>query len=191
MHLLTEYKTKLNNWDKLEEINIKDKTIRINQHISAPKIRLIDKDGNQVGLVNTKEALLLAEQDSLDLVEIAPMADPPVCRIMNFGKHLFEINKKKLAQRRKQKQVQIKEIKLRPTTSLGDYTVKLRNIVRFLDGGDKVKVTVRFRGRELMHPELGMELLKRIEVDLLEKATVEQQPKLEGKQIVMLVGPRK
>lgn len=124
-------------------------------------------------------------------MEIAPNADPPVCRIMDYGKYLFEINKKKAAQKKKQKQTQVKEIKLRPTTDVGDYNVKMRNITRFLEDGDKVKVTIRFRGRELMHPELGMNLLKKIEADLAEAASVEQQPKLEGKQIVMIMAPKR
>lgn len=151
----------------------------------------MDQDGNQVGVVNLREALSQAESVDLDLVEIAPNAEPPVCRIMDYGKYLFEINKKKAAQKKKQKQIQVKEVKLRPTTDIGDYNVKVRSITRFLEDGDKVKVTVRFRGRELMHPELGSNLLKKIEGDLTEVATVEQQPKLEGKQIVMIVSPKK
>lgn len=135
--------------------------------------------------------MLRAEAVDLDLVEIAPNADPPVCRIMDYGKHLFEISKKKAAQRKKQKQTQVKEVKLRPTTDIGDYNVKVRNIIRFLEDGDKVKITIRFRGRELMHPELGMSLLKKIENDIQTIGIVEQQPKLEGKQIVMIVGPKR
>ncbi len=154
---------------------------------------MIDQAGNQVGVVSLKEALLQAEGADLDLVEIAPSADPPVCRIMDYGKYQFEINKKKAAQRKKQKQVQmqIKEVKLRPTTDVGDYNVKIRSIQRFLENGDKVKVTVRFRGRELMHSQLGMSLLKKMENELIEHGIVEQQPKLEGKQIVMLIAPRR
>jgi translation initiation factor IF-3 len=175
-------------------MNIKpssDKSIRVNQGITAPKVRLIDQDNEQVGIVTLKDALSQAESVDLDLVEIAPTADPPVCRIMDYGKYLFEINKKKTAQRKKQKQIEIKETKFRPTTDTGDYLVKIRSITRFLKDGDKVKVTVRFRGRELMHPELGMALLKKVETDIVEYGVVEQQPKLEGKQIVMLIGPRK
>jgi translation initiation factor IF-3 len=142
-------------------------------------------------VVTIKEALAQAELDELDLVEISPNADPPVCRIMNYGKYLFEINKKKAAQRKKQKQIQVKEVKLRPTTDIGDYNVKVKNITRFLEDGDKVKVTIRFRGRELMHPELGFNLLKKIEADITELGLVESQPKLEGKQLVMVIGPRK
>lgn len=151
----------------------------------------MDQDGSQVGVVNLKDALFKAESAELDLVEIAPNADPPVCRIMDYGKFLFEINKKKAAQKKKQKQTQVKEIKMRPTTDIGDYNVKCKSIIRFLEDGDKVKVTIRFRGRELMHPELGMNLLKKIETDLVESATVEQQPKLEGKQIVMILAPKR
>lgn len=174
-------------------MNIKspEKSIRVNKGITAPKVRLVDQDGNQVGVVNIKDALHQAESVELDLVEIAPTADPPVCKIMDYGKYLFEINKKKAAQRKKQKQIQIKEIKLRPTTDTGDYQVKIRSMIRFLEEGDKVKVTVRFRGRELMHPELGMALLRKIETDISEIGLVEQHAKLEGKQIVMLIGPRK
>lgn len=173
-------------------MNIKsDKSIRVNLGITSQKIRLVDQDGSQVGIVDLKEALTRAEAAELDLVEIAPNAEPPVCRIMDFGKHIFEINKKKSSQKKKQKQTQIKEVKLRPTTDVGDYNVKIRNITRFLEDGDKVKVTVRFRGRELMHPELGINLLKKIETDLSEIASVEQHPKLEGKQIVMLLGPKR
>lgn len=173
-------------------MNIKsDKAIRVNQGITSPKIRLVDQEGNQVGVVNLKDALYQAEVADLDLVEIAPNAEPPVCRIMDFGKYLFEINKKKTAQKRKQKQTQVKEVKFRPTTDVGDYNVKIRNMTRFLEDGDKVKITIRFRGREMMHPEIGMALLKKIEVDIAVYGSVEQQPKLEGKQIVMVISPKK
>jgi translation initiation factor IF-3 len=151
----------------------------------------VDQTGNQVGIVNLKDALHQAEMAGLDLVEIAPNEEPPVCRIMNYGKYLFEIKKKKAARKTKQKRTEVKEIKLRPTTDVGDYQVKLRNMKRFLEGGDKVKVTVRFRGRELMHSDLGMALLKRIEQDIEKQGIVEQQAKLEGKQIVMVIAPRK
>lgn len=152
---------------------------------------MVDQDGNQVGVVTLKEALFAAESVGLDLVEIAPNAEPPVCRIMDYGKYVFEISKKKTAQKKKQKQTQVKEVKLRPTTDVGDYNVKVRNITRFLEDGDKVKVTIRFRGRELMHPELGMNLLKKIELDISELGQVEQNPKLEGKQIIMIVAPKR
>ena len=132
-----------------------------------------------------------AEENELDLVEIVPTADPPVCRIMDFGKFLFEQNKKKHAQKRKQKQIQVKELKFRPGTDEGDYQIKLRNLIRFLEHGDKVKVTLRFRGREMAHQELGAQMLKRIESDLSSYGAVEQFPKLEGRQMVMVIGPKR
>jgi translation initiation factor IF-3 len=152
---------------------------------------LIGVDGEQVGIVATIEALKLAEEADLDLVEIVPTSEPPVCRIMDFGKFLFDQNKKKHAAKRKQKQIQIKEIKLRPSTEDGDYEVKLRNIIRFLNNGDKVKVTLRFRGREMAHQDLGFKMLKRIELDLEEYGLVEQMPKLEGRQMVMVIASKK
>ena len=133
----------------------------------------------------------IADEAELDLVELVPNADPPVCRIMDFGKFLFELNKKKQAAKKKQKQIQIKEVKFRPGTEEGDYQVKMRNIQRFLDHGDKVKVTLRFRGREMAHQELGSKMLERIEEDLTEQATVEQMPKMEGRQMIMVLAPRK
>lgn len=133
----------------------------------------------------------MAEDAELDLVEIVPNAEPPVCRIMDYGKYQFELNKKKHAAKRNQKQIQVKEIKFRPGTEEGDYQVKLRNLTRFLEHGDKVKVTLRFRGREMAHQELGMEMLKRIEADLGELGSVEQFPKLEGRQMVMVLAPKK
>ncbi len=152
---------------------------------------MIGDDGNQVGIVDLNSALDKAKQALLDLVEISPNAEPPVCRIMDYGKFQFLQNKQRAAARKKQKQIQVKEVKFRPTTEEGDYQVKFRNINRFLDDGDKVKITLRFRGREMMHQELGMKLLKRIEADLGEKATVEQYPKLEGRQLVMVIVPAK
>jgi len=133
----------------------------------------------------------MAEAAGLDLVEISPTADPPVCRVMDFGKFLFEANKKAHAAKRKQKQIQIKEVKFRPGTEEGDYQVKLRNLIRFLTEGDKAKITLRFRGRELAHQEIGRELLSRIQKDLSEAGTVEQFPMMEGRQMVMLIGPKK
>jgi len=127
----------------------------------------------------------------LDLVEVAPNAEPPVCRIMDYGKYLFELNKKAHSAKRKQKQIQVKEVKLRPGTGEGDYQVKLRNLVRFLTGGDKAKVTLRFRGREMVHQELGVQVLQRVQADLADIAIVEQHPKLEGRQMVMVFGPKK
>ncbi len=133
----------------------------------------------------------MAEAAALDLVEISPAVSPPVCRIMNFGKFQYEESKRKHAARRKQKQIQVKEVKFRPGTDIGDYQVKLRNLIRFLENGDKAKITLRFRGREMAHQELGMQLLKRIEQDLAEYGAVEQFPRLEGRQMVMILGPKK
>jgi len=152
---------------------------------------LIGPDGGQIGVVPLAEALRIAEEAGLDLVEVAPQADPPVCRIMDYGKFRFEQSKKLQAARKKQKQIQVKEIKFRPGTGESDYQIKLRNLIRFLEDGDKAKVTVRFRGREMAHKELGMELLKRVEKDLEEYAVVEQHPKMEGRQMVMVLAPRK
>jgi translation initiation factor IF-3 len=138
-----------------------------------------------------QEALRSAEGSGLDLVEVAPGAEPPVCRIMDYGKFVFEQNKKAQSARRKQKQIQVKEVKFRPGTEEGDYQVKLRNLIKFLEQGDKAKVTLRFRGREMVHQEIGAALLKRVQQDLLEHGAVEQQPLMEGKQMIMVIGPRK
>ena len=144
-----------------------------------------------MGIVSSREAKQIAFEADLDLVEISPTAEPPVCRVMDYGKFRFENSKKLQAAKKKQKLIHIKEVKFRPGTDEGDYQIKLRNLVRFLTDGDKAKITVRFRGRELSHRELGMDLLKRIETDLLEHATVEQFPKLEGKQLSMTLAPKK
>jgi translation initiation factor IF-3 len=152
---------------------------------------LIGEDGNQVGVVRTREAIEMAEQAGLDLVEIQPTAEPPVCRLMDYGRFRFDQKKKQNEAKKKQKQVQIKEIKFRPGTDEGDYQVKLRNLTRFLNEGDKAKVTMRFRGREHAHRELGLELLKRVEGDLAEISIVEQQPQMEGRQMIMVLGPKK
>lgn len=151
---------------------------------------MIGADGEQVGVVPIEEALKSAETASLDLVEISPDGDPPVCKIMDYGKHVFEIRKQQAAQRKKQKQTQVKEMKFRPGTDEGDYQIKLRNVTRFLEAGDKAKVTLRFRGREMAHQELGMEMLKRIEKDLEELGSVEQFPKMEGRQLTMVIAPK-
>ncbi|MCF6281781.1 MAG: translation initiation factor IF-3 [Candidatus Polarisedimenticolaceae bacterium] len=156
-----------------------------------PEVRLIGADGEQVGIVSIDEAKSVALGARLDLVEIQPNAEPPVCRIMDYGKFVFEAKKQKQAAKKKQKQVQIKEIKFRPGTGIGDYQVKLRNLIRFLEDGDKTKVTMRFRGREHAHRELGLELLQRVEKDLEEYGTVEQKPAMEGRQMVMVLGPKK
>ena len=144
-----------------------------------------------IGVVSIQDALKQAEEAELDLVEVAPTAQPPVCRVMDYGKYLFEESKKRHAAKKKQKQIQVKEVKFRPGTEEGDYQVKLRNLVRFLEEGDKAKITLRFRGRELAHQELGVKLLKRIEADLSEIGIVEQFPRMEGKQMVMVVTPKK
>jgi translation initiation factor IF-3 len=144
-----------------------------------------------LGIVSLFEALAAAESADLDLVEIAPQANPPVCRIMDYGKYRFQESKRQHEARRKQKQSQVKEIKFRPRTDDADYQIKLRNIVRFLEDGDRVKITLRFRGREMTHPELGMEVLNRVEKDLLEMGVVEQRPRMEGRQMVMVIAPRK
>ncbi len=138
-----------------------------------------------------QDALTMADEVELDLVEIVPTAEPPVCRIMNYGKFVFEQTKKKQASKKKQKQIQVKEIKIRPSTEEGDYQIKLRNLIKFLNQGDKVKITLRFRGREMAHQELGAKMLKRIETDLDEFGNIEQFPKMEGRQMVMVMGPKK
>ncbi len=157
----------------------------------AREVRLIGADGNQVGIVPLARAQEVAYEAELDLVEIVPNAEPPVCRVMDFGKFLFDQKKQKQAAKKKQKQVHVKEVKFRPGTGEGDYQVKLRNLIRFLKDGDKTKVTMRFRGREHAHRELGLELLQRVEADLSDYGSVEQQPQMEGRQMVMLLGPRK
>jgi translation initiation factor IF-3 len=154
-------------------------------------VRLIGADGGQVGVVSRDEALDEAKRAGLDLVLIAPEAEPPVVKVMDYGKHLFELKKTKAAQRKKQKQIQVKEMKFRPGTEEGDYQVKLRNLVRFLEDGDKAKVSLRFRGREVVHPEIGMNLMSRIETDLEEFGAVETQPKFEGRQMIMVLAPKK
>jgi len=152
-------------------------------------VRLIGADGSQVGVVSISDARRAAEDASLDLVEIAPDAQPIVCKIMDYGKHVFEAKKEKAAAKKKQRRTHVKEMKFRPGTEEGDYQVKLRNLTRFLNDGNKAKVTLRFRGREMAHQEIGMELLKRIENDLAELGTVETFPKMEGRQLTMVVAP--
>ncbi len=154
-------------------------------------MRLIGANGEQIGILGIEDALDRAVDADLDLVEIVPTAEPPVCRLMNYGKFLFEQKKQRGAAKKKQKQVQVKEVKFRPGTDEGDYQVKLRNLARFLNDGDKAKVTMRFRGREHAHRELGLDLLKRIEGDLSEISLVEQQPQMEGRQMVMVLGPKR
>ena len=154
-------------------------------------MRVIGADGEQVGILERDDALSMAEESGLDLVEIQPNAEPPVCRIMDFGKFKFEQQKKAHAARRRTRQVEIKELKFRPTTDIGDYNIKLRNMQRFLAEGDKVKVNIRFRGREMSHQELGIALAKRIEKDIVEDGVIEQFPRLEGRQMTMMIGPKK
>jgi translation initiation factor IF-3 len=163
----------------------------VNDEIRSHEVRLIDNEGQQLGVVSTQEAKRISEEAGLDLVEVSPEAKPPVCRIMDYGKYKFQLSKRKAAARKKQKQIQIKEIKLRPATEEADYQVKIRSIMKFLENGDKAKITIRFRGREMSHPDLGMKLLQRMIVELVEYSVVEQHPKFEGRQIVMVLGPKK
>ncbi|MDR9407100.1 MAG: translation initiation factor IF-3 [Spiribacter sp.] len=163
----------------------------MNEEIQVPNVRLIDENGEQVGIVSTEDAIERAEGVELDVVELDPNADPPVCRVMDFGKWKFDQSKKQQAAKKKQKQIQVKEVKFRPGTDSGDYEIKLRNLKRFLEEGDKIKVTLRFRGREMAHQELGLELLQRLEKDLEDHATVDQRPKMEGRLMVMTMSPRK
>ena len=142
-----------------------------------------------MGVVSIATALESAQKENLDLVEISPDSNPPVCKVMDYGKHVFDIKKKAAQQKKKQKQTQVKEIKFRPGTDVGDYQIKLRNLIKFLENGDKTKITLRFRGREMAHQELGMEMMKRVEADLSELAQVEQFPKLEGRQMTMVLAP--
>jgi translation initiation factor IF-3 len=157
----------------------------------APQLRVIGADGEQAGVMSRAQALQLAYDAQLDLVEVSPTADPPVVRVMDFGKYLFEQNKKAHSAKRKQKQIQVKEVKFRPGTEEADYQVKLRNLTRFLTEGDKAKVTLRFRGREMAHQEIGRKLLQRVQADLAEIAVVEQNPQMEGRQMVMVFSPKK
>jgi translation initiation factor IF-3 len=176
---------------KKESAKSASKKALTNEQITADSVRLIGADGEQVGIVSMREARAAAEAAGMDLVLIAAESSPVVCKIMDYGKHVFEAKKQKAAQRKKQKRTQVKEMKFRPGTEEGDYQVKLRNLVRFLEQGDKAKVTLRFRGREMAHQEIGMELLKRVEADLAELGSVEQFPKMEGRQLTMVIAPRK
>jgi translation initiation factor IF-3 len=162
----------------------------INENIDATEVRLIDAEGTQVGVVPIEDALRMAEEATLDLVQVTD-SDPIVCKIMDYGKKVFDEKKAKAAAKKKQKQTQVKELKFRPGTEEGDYQVKLRNLVRFLEGGDRGKITIRFRGREMAHQEIGMKLMERIEADIELLAQVEMRPKMEGRQMTMIVAPRK
>lgn len=168
-----------------------NKAHRLNDEITVPEIRLQGLEGEQLGIVNIRAALQMAEEAGVDLVEIAPTAKPPVCRIMDYGKFKYQEAKRAHEAKLKQKQVQVKEIKLRPGTDENDYQIKLRNMTRFLEEGDKVKVTLRFRGREMAHQEFGMRQLERIKADLEALGQVEQMPKMEGRQMIMVIAPAK
>tara|TARA_B100001964_G_scaffold99191_1_gene110780 strand:- start:5194 stop:5721 length:528 start_codon:yes stop_codon:yes gene_type:complete len=163
----------------------------INEFIEADEVRLVGAEGEQVGIVSIEDAKTAAADAKLDLVLIAPDSDPVVCKIMDHGKHVFDLKKQKAASKKKQRRIHVKEIKFRPGTEEGDYQVKLRSLIRFLSDGDKTKVSLRFRGRELAHQHLGQELIERIRDDLAEYGTVEQDPKMEGRQIVMVLAPVK
>jgi len=170
----------------------KEPAHRLNELITAPEVRLIGVEGEAIGIVSINEAMDLADKAGVDLVEISPTAEPPVCRIMDYGKFLYEKSKEQKEQRKKQKQIQVKEIKFRPGTDEGDYQVKLRSLKRFIEEGDKVKVTLRFRGREMAHQELGLVLLTRVRDDLAELTVVEFFPyRAEGRQMVMVLAPKK
>lgn len=168
-----------------------NKAHRLNEEITVPEIRLQGAEGEQLGIVSIRSALQMAEEAGVDLVEIAPMAKPPVCRIMDYGKFKYQEQKRAHEAKLKQKQVQVKEIKLRPGTDENDYQIKLRNMIRFLEEEDKVKVTLRFRGREMAHQEFGMRQLERIKADLDAVGQVEQMPKMEGRQMIMIIAPAK
>lgn len=168
----------------------KDET-RLNDEITARKVRVTGAEGEALGIMSIDQARQIAYAADLDLVEISPNADPPVCKVMNYGKYQFTLNKKLQEAKKKQKQIQVKEIKFRPGTDEGDYQIKLKSLTKFLNEGDKTKITLRYRGREMAHREIGMDVLKRIEKDLEELAIVEQFPKMEGRQMVMVMAPKK
>ena len=168
-----------------------DRSQRINGEINAPQVRLVGEQGEQLGIVAVVDALGMAEEQNVDLVEIAPTAVPPVCKLMDYGKFRYREQKKAHEAKLKQKQIQVKEIKFRPSTDEGDYKIKLGKLVQFLEDGDKAKVTLRFRGREMAHQEFGVRLLERVKADLVGVGLVEQFPKLEGRQMVMVLAPKK
>jgi translation initiation factor IF-3 len=168
-----------------------EKAQRLNEEITAPEVRLIGLEGEQVGIVSVRQALSMAEEAGVDLVEIAPLAAPPVCRIMDFGKFKYQEAKRAHEAKLKQKQIQVKEVKFRPGTDDNDYQIKMRNLVKFLQEGDKAKITLRFRGREMAHQEFGMRMLERIKADLEDIGQVEQFPKMEGRQLIMVIAPTK
>uniref|UniRef100_UPI003873CC11 translation initiation factor IF-3 n=1 Tax=Roseicyclus sediminis TaxID=2980997 RepID=UPI003873CC11 len=164
---------------------------RVNDRIRAPEIRLIGPEGENLGVLHPAKAMDLAVEAGLDLVEISPNAEPPVCKIMDFGKFKYETQKRESEARKKQKTIEVKEVKFRPNTDIHDYEVKMRNVTRFLEGGDKVKVTLRFRGREMAHQNLGRDLLERVAADVEGLGKVENMPRMEGRQMVMMIGPAK
>jgi len=166
-------------------------TVRINERIRADMVRLIDHEGEQVGIINLKEALAFADRLNLDLVEVAPMANPPVCKVMDYGKYKYEQEQKAKEARKRQTTISIKEIKLRPKIDDHDFSVKKGHVERFLKHGDKVKLTIMFRGRELMHPHLGERLLRRMAEELVELGDVESEPNLDGRNMVMMLTPKK
>ncbi|MBM1219346.1 translation initiation factor IF-3 [Ponticoccus sp. SC2-23] len=170
---------------------VRDTGPRVNSRIRAAEIRLIGAEGENIGVISPEKALALAEEAGLDLVEISPNANPPVCKIMDYGKYKYETQKKEAEARKKQKIIEVKEVKFRPNTDTHDYDVKMRNVLKFLENGDKVKVTLRFRGREMAHQDLGRDLLHRVAADVEEIGKVENMPKMEGRQMVMMIGPTK
>ena len=178
-------------WAGEDGIATENKSNRRNNEIRVPRVRVIGADGEQVGILERDEALAMAEAAGMDLVEIQPTADPPVCRVMDFGKFKFDQKKKAHDARRRSRQVETKELKFRPTTDVGDYNIKLRNVFKFLDEGNKVKVNIRFRGREMRHQELGIELAQRIQKDITEHGVVDQFPRMEGRQMTMMISPKK
>lgn len=163
---------------------------RVNREITSASIRLVDQNGNMVGVVSVSEGVAMAEKAGLDLVEISPTASPPVCKILDYGKYRYEIQKKAHEAKKKQKVVVIKEIKLRPMIDKHDLEIKMRNTLSFLEEGDKVRITLRFRGREMDHSEIGMKVISQVQAALIDHAKIEQSPRIEGKQISMLVGPK-
>ncbi|MDH5681523.1 MAG: translation initiation factor IF-3 [Spirochaetota bacterium] len=168
-----------------------EKDLRINKQIRVPEIRLIDDEGNQLGVVNTDEALKMAEEKELDLVEISPQASPPVCKVLDYGKFKFDQKKRLKEAKKKQARVQLKEIKMRPKIDSHDYDYKKKHIEEFLAKGDKVKITLQFRGREMAHIDLGEAILARLKEELKDSVTIEREPKLEGRQMIMIVAPAK
>ena len=177
--------------DQREKLIAQERAQRLNGEITAREVRLVGVEGEPLGVVLIADALQQAEVADLDLVEIAPQAEPPVCRIMDFGKFRYQEQKKAHEAKQKQKQIQVKEIKFRPNTDDGDYNIKMRNLLKFIEEGDKAKITLRFRGREMAHQEFGQRLLERVRTDTAEHAVVEQFPKMEGRQLIMVLAPKK